>query len=106
MGFDCKRCGACCRAVGKLIQHLPLVYGALFAPDEKGICRFLQKNKMTLASDGKCSCGIYDKRPPICDVGWVADNKGPIMGLTDEAFVEMTEKACEILRAIEDRSQD
>lgn len=97
MGFDCKRCGACCRAVGKLIQHLPLVYGALFAPDEKGICRFLKNNN----NDNKCSCSIYDMRPPICDVGWVADNKGPTMGLSDEAFVEMTEKACELLRNLE-----
>ncbi len=79
-----------------MIKHLPLVYGALFAPDEKGACQFLKKD-----DNGKCSCAIYKMRPPICDVGWVADNKGPLMGLSDDAFNEMTEKACELLRKTE-----
>lgn len=79
-----------------MVKNLPLVYAALFSPDDNGACRFLEKS-----DDGKCSCGIYNMRPLICDVGWVADNRGPMMGLDDDAFVKMTENACELLRKTE-----
>ncbi len=94
-GFKCQQCGSCCRQVGKLIEHLPLVYGALFATDKDGACRFLKK-----VADGKTECAIYNMRPPICDVQWVAKHKHKALGLTDQAFIEMTEAACEILRSV------
>lgn len=51
--FKCKRCGQCCRNVGKTIQGIILA-------KENGVCRYLDEDNNL--------CTIYDNRPIFCNV--------------------------------------
>lgn len=50
--FDCKKCGQCCRNIGKtgLLKEFE---------NEKGECIHLTENNL---------CDIYESRPDICNV--------------------------------------
>ena len=51
--FPCKRCGGCCRKIGKVFFAKNMV-------DENGVCKYLDHNTNL--------CSIYDRRPIFCNV--------------------------------------
>ena len=97
--FKCQFCGACCRVVGRLLPHLPKMLQAIFQPKPDGSCQHLQQN-----DDGTYLCDCYEDRPLVCRVDWMAQNKGPQMGLTEQAYFQMAAEACHTLRRMEEEA--
>lgn len=56
MKFPCKGCGACCRRIGAVPQHMLDQHG--LTADKNGHCIHLDGN----------NCTIYAMRPEICRV--------------------------------------
>lgn len=78
--FDCKKCGSCCRNLGK-----SEIYSELDRGD--GVCRYLSGNL----------CSIYEERPLKCriDECYKQYFNGK-MSLSD--YYRLNEEACELLR--------
>ena len=71
---------------------LPLQFAAIFNPKENGECQHLIKD-----DNGQYACDIHDTRPLICNVAWSIKNRSAMLGLSEEAMLELTENACEVL---------
>lgn len=81
MSYPCKKCGKCCRNVGKTLE------GVLLARED-GVCRYLdEKNNL---------CKIYDERPVLCNIDKYYDIhlKGTI---TREEFYKINQTHCRML---------
>ncbi len=82
MGFECDKCGLCCRNV-----HLLPGYEFLNRGD--GVCRYL-------TADNHCS--IYDHRPDVCNIDRLYESK--VAGkMTREQFYELNYAVCNELKA-------
>lgn len=66
MEFPCTGCGACCMAVGAVIENIDKYSG----PQREELEKFPYKAK----KDGSCeklidgSCSVYNDRPTICNI--------------------------------------
>lgn len=90
--FPCIGCGACCMAVGEIIEtgkqgkggiYQELIEDFPYQADDKGHCEKLV--------DGKCS--IYDKRPALCRVDLFYDVALKDL-MTREEYHQHTKLAC------------
>lgn len=82
--FNCERCGACCRTVGKteLGKHLAL---------PNGICKYLnQKTNL---------CTIYKDRPIYCNVDKYYE-KYLFDKISKQEFYDMNKKECDKLQKL------
>jgi hypothetical protein len=80
MAFECKKCGACCRHVGK-------VKGYKRMAKEDGSCMFLDGNL----------CSIYEDRPDVCRSDRMYERY--FAGrMSREEFDRATEEACRSVR--------
>lgn len=73
-GFECARCGACCRDVNLVPELARLDRG-------DGACVHLRGEP-----GGEHACAAYDERPALCRVD-----------ATSDELVEATWRACELL---------
>lgn len=91
--FQCQRCGCCCKITPELLECLSLPLVAVFAPIKNGSCRHLVKR-----NDGTYDCGIYEDRPYICRVDYMAKQAKKNLGLTLSEYYDLTHSACVALQ--------
>lgn len=84
MSFPCNKCGLCCKAVSKIPE---LAYLA----DETGACIYLAG---TL-------CGIYEKRPILCNIDKAYDLYFSKV-MTRKEWYAVNELACKTLQGEHD----
>lgn len=73
-----------------------MMFATLFKPDENGACCHLKRGE-----DGKYLCDIYENRPKICRVEWMAQHNAHILNITEQAYYELSGDACKRLRMLE-----
>jgi len=81
MGFQCKKCGACCKLVKKLIGNTPFPYSFT----EDGTCE---------KYDPVIGCTVYETRPDVCNIeaGYEVYNR--ILPMGKETYYELTKINC------------
>lgn len=92
--FICKKCGACCRNVGrwrynsKKLSELLGVEIVFPNKDINGICEYLTEDNI---------CSIYERRPNACRTEYIFSLLKKI-GLSDEEIILMQKQSCTINR--------
>ena len=81
MGFECDKCGACCKNI-----RLSIFYKKELDRGD-GVCKHLTEENL---------CEIYSTRPPLCNGEYVY--KKFFSDMTVEEFHEMIFKLCKKLR--------
>ena len=80
MGFDCTKCGECCRHIANIPQLSKFDRG-------DGVCKYLRGHE----------CDIYDNRPEICNVEKMYEKYFSHLYSRDE-FYKLNEEACEMIQ--------
>ncbi len=88
--FPCKRCGACCRNIGRIIGTESMVL-------PNGICKFLDQTSNL--------CTQYNTRPIFCNVDEFYD-KYLFNSITRKEYYLANLKTCEKLRKLENENSD
>ena len=79
-GFQCDRCGLCCRLIGGIPQLSAFNRG-------DGVCCHL--------TDGNL-CGIYDSRPEICSVEKMYTYFSAHMGRSE--YLDLMTRSCALIK--------
>lgn len=103
MKFNCTKCGACCRFVGKAMQDLKKAeaLGTKLHPAQTLLLNF----PFPLTADGTCEkydpeigCTIYEDRPVICRVNKMYHlYQITVNTLTEAEFNYENARACNLL---------
>ena len=91
--FKCKRCGACCRAVGSIAKLLPIQVAEVLMPDVRGVCQYLG-----YTGDKQYHCRIYKNRPLLCRVDELIAIRSKELNISTAELLAITHDACERLR--------
>lgn len=86
VGFNCTRCGLCCRDVDKVPQTAHFDRG-------DGTCIHLVELVGDPGSQPEYSCAIYEDRPEVCRVDF-----GRPEAVSPEWWYRQTEAACRVLQ--------
>ena len=79
-GFECSKCGSCCKRVGLVIEEFNR---------GDGVCKELTQDNL---------CAIYKDRPLICNIGILYEKCFSHVA-TREEFFNFTYRCCKVLQA-------
>jgi Fe-S-cluster containining protein len=96
--YNCSKCGACCKMVGRAIAGLKRIEDEITHPAEKLFLHFpfgfKEDNSTCEKYDEKIGCTIYETRPDICRMDTIQLVYKRHSGMSFSTYYSLSAMAC------------